>query len=511
MLNIATLRKYNPYILTFLVSLIFSYLAVITDNLLNHDGIYFMNAANAYLQDGFAAMLNAFPWPFFSWLVANLHQIFWFPHIEQTGHFINAIFTAITCILFVRIYAEITNNEGSLWVAAILVLTLVGLNKYRADLMKDFGYWCFYLAGFYCLLRYYKKPNWMAAIGWQLFMGLAFLFRIEGLVIIVLGPLAVFIGSVSYKERIVQVVRLYSVYIVGLVVLLTVMLFVDVSSIDVQLGRLSLIASYFSFDPWINAYGVAIKNLGGFYTYEWAHHKHEHVLAIVYASSLLVYIFIKIAECVGFPYFVIFLYGVFKKHISINNYTKITLYFILFLFLFYVGYKSSGEIKVVSSRYTTPLVFLLLLLIGQIVERILPAVSSSRYRKKIVAVVFLFLFLNTTDSVISTQGDSKTHVLQAGYWVEENTDHSVPVYSNYYKSIYYAGRGQELEFEKLIAKIENGALGLNAYVIVKIDQEEDEEYTKILDGLSSDKKIEYLKNFTNDEGDRSVIYRLVGQ
>jgi len=505
-------KQINPYILTFIVSLVFSYLAISTDNLLNHDGIYFMNAAKTYLRDGFAAMLKVFPWPFFSWLVANLHQVSWFPHIEQTAHFINALFIAITCILFIRIYAEITNNEGSLWVAAILVLTFVGLNKYRADLMKDFGYWCFYLAGFYCLLSYYKRPNWVAAIGWQLFMGLAFLFRIEGLVIIALGPLAVFIGSVSFKERIVQVIRLYSIYIVGLVISVIVMLFVGAENLDIQLGRLLTVQSYLNIDRWVTTYDFAIRKLGEFYTYEGAHHKHDHVLAIIYASSLVVYVLIKIIECISFPYFAVFLLGAFKKLFCINDYNKIILYFILFLFLFFIGYKSSGEVKVVSSRYTTSLGFLLLLLIGQIVERLLPTVSSSRHRKKIVAVIFVFLFLSTTDSVISTQGDSKTHVLQSGYWVKHNAERSVPVYSNYYKALYYTNRERSFRhvmgFWELVAKIENGAVGPEAYIIVKINHEENEEYSKKLDRLIETGKIEYQTEFANDENDRSVIYRL---
>jgi hypothetical protein len=532
MFKASVIKKDNPYLLTFIASLAFSYLAISTDNLLNHDGIYFMDAAKTYLRDGIAALFKVFPWPFFSWLVANVHQISWFPHIEQTAHFINALLIATTCILFIRIYAEITNNEGSLWVAAVLVLTLVGVNKYRADVMKDFGYWCFYLAGFYSLLRYYKRPSWAVAIGWQIFTGLAVLFRIEGLVVVAMGPLVLFFKNVPLKERVIQTARLYSIYIIGLIGLLIAMVFVDTSRIDVQLGRLSTIVYHLNIDSWIKIFNSAVRKVGEIYWYEGSHDKHYHVLAIIYASSLFIYVLIKIVECLSFPYFLVFLYGSFKKHYTINNYNKIILYFVALWFLFFIVYQFNG--KVISSRYTTSLVLLLLLLTGQVVERLIPAISNSRHRKKIVSVVFIYLFINTIDSVISTQGDSKTHVLQSGYWIQENVDRAVPVYSNYYKTLYYTDRGLSLdvtEFGELLARIENGVLDLNvlmefgelvariesntlgqdAYMIFKIDQEESEAYAQELERLAADGKIEYMIEFSNDDHDRSVIYKLISK
>lgn len=503
-------KKYNPYVITFFVSLIFSYLAVSTDNLLNHDAVYFMNSAKIYLRDGLSALINIFPWPFYSWLVAVIHQTSFFPHIEQTAHFINALFIAATCVLFIKIYVEVTSGEGSTWVAAILVLAFVGINKYRADVMKDFGYWLGYLAGFYCLLRYYKRPGWLAAVGWQVFTIIAFLFRIEGILIMLLGPLAIFLKNVSLKERVAQVLPLYGVYIIGLVVAVVTLLFIDSHDASLQLGRLPMLLDYLNVPGLIDSYDSAVKKLGEIFWYEGERAKYYNVLAIVYAFTLLAYVSVRVVGCLGFSYFVVLCFGVFKKQIVLNEYNRIILYFVAFLFLFFVVYMIKGP--VLTPRYTTTLVFMLLLLLGQIVEGLLPSLNNSRHRKKIVVVAFIYLFISTADSVISTQGNSKTYVLNAGYWVKEHTSHTVPVHSNYYKALYYTDRDLSLQkryrLNGLIRAIRSDKLVSGAVVMFHIDSDNSRKHMLRIDELKAENKIVFLKEFVNSDNDGIVICKV---
>ncbi len=502
--------RYTPYITTFILSLVFSYLAISTDNLLNHDAVYFMNSAKVYLREGIAALFEVFHWPFYSLCVAVAHKALWFTHIEQTAHFIDALFIGATCILFIRIYAEITDGDGSLWVAAILVLTLVGINKYRADVMKDFAYWSFYLAGFYSLLRYYKNPNWAAAAGWQLFTILAFLFRIEGIVVILFGPLAILLKKIPFKQRLVQASALYTAYAIGLVVAIAVVLLTDVIDFGVHASRLPSLLSYMDIGSLVDSYNAAVSKLGEIYWYEGAHSKHYNVLVIVYAFTLLAYVSVRIIGCLSFPYFVVLGFGVFKKKIVLNEYNRIILYFTAFLFLFFVVYMIKGP--VLSSRYTTSLVFMLLLLLGQVVERFLPYINSSIHKRKIWAVIIMFLFLRTADSVVSIQGDSKDYILDAGYWVKDNTAHTVPVYSNYYKALYYTDRDRLLQnnigLGKMIKAVRDGSMVPDALLVIHIHQEDSESYQPRIDELVAAGKMGYIKEFANDDGDRLAIYEV---
>jgi hypothetical protein len=510
MLKIIKDSKHNPYVITAIVSLVLSYLAVSTDNLLNHDAIFFMNAAKIYLRNDLKELIEYFPWPFYSWCVAILHKVLWFQHVEQTAHLFNAVVIAAICVLFIKVYAEITNNEGSLWVAAILVLTLVGINKYRADVMKDFGYWLSFLAGFYCLLRYYKRPRWLTALGWQLFTIAAFLFRIEGIVIMLLGPLAIFLKSVPVKEKVTQIIPLYGLYIVGLIVALVSLLFVDSQYANIQLGRLPMLLDYLNISGMLDSYDSAVKKLGEIFWYEGSKSKYYGLLVVIYAFTLLTYVTARIVGCLSFPYFVVLIFGAFKKHIVLNDSNKIVLYFIAFLFLFFYVYMIKGP--VLSSRYTTSLVFMVLLLLGQIVERMLPVVNSSKHRKKIAAALFIYLFISTVDAVITTQGDSKTYILNAGYWVKDNTIHTTPVYSNYYKALYYTDREFSLQkranLDGLIRKIRSGKIPSGAVVIFHIHSEKREMYMPRINEMEAAKKIELLERFSNDENDGLDIYKI---
>lgn len=504
-------NKFNPYVITFCVSLFLSYLAVSTDNLLNHDAILFMNSAKIYLRDGFSALLKAFSWPLYPWMVAVLHQLSPLPHIEQTAHFINALLLSVVCVLFIRVYAEVTDHGGSLWVAAILVLTFVGINKYRADVMKDFGYWLTYLAGFYCLLRYYKRPGWLAAIGWQLFTIIAFLFRIEGIVIILLGPLAIFIKNISFKDKVSQLLPLYGVYIIGLVVAGVALLFVDFQDSEFQLGRLVSLPGYLNISGLLDSYDSAVSKIGEIFFYEGERlSKYYGLLAAIYAVVLMTYVSLKIISCISFPYFFVFLYGAYKKYFVINDSNKVVIYFILFLFLFFYVYMIKGP--VLTPRYTTPLVFMLLLLLGQIVERVWPRLNNFRHGKKIAAAVFIYLFVSTVDSVISTQGDSKTYVLDAGYWVKEYTAHTVPVHSNYYKTLYYTDRDYSLqkryELDELVGRVESDRISSGSILMFHIQSEDSEAYIPRVAELDEQNKIEFLQKFMNGDNDGIAIYRV---
>jgi len=392
-----------------------------------------------------------------------------------------------------------------------LILAFGGINSFRADIMRNIPYWFFYLAGFFCLLRYYKSSGWATGIGWQLFAGLAFLARVEGLIIILLGPLALFLKHASMKQRIIQTGALYGLYAIGFIVAAAVLLALDISYLDIPVGKLKRTVHYIYGDGVFGLYDNAVRSVGKLYRYEGLHiDKNYWVLAVIHASGLLVYISVRVFECLGFFYSAIFAFGVFKRQIQISEYNRIILYFIAFLFLFFCIYMLRGP--VFTPRYTTSLVFMLLLLTGQIVEGLLPAISISRHRTKIVSVIFLYLFFTTADSLITTQGDSNNYVLEAGSWVKKNVDHSIPVYSNYLKALYYtdigSSRKDKMRFKKLLKGINNGTIAKGAYIIINIEQDQDENHAQIFDGLVADEKIEYVTKFANDDGDELVIYRL---
>jgi hypothetical protein len=304
---------------------------------------------------------------------------------------------------------------------------------------------------------------------------------------------------------------LYGIYIVGLFFAAIVLLFVDFQETGFNLGRLPSLLGYLDISGLMDSYHSAVGTIGEIFFYEGERlSKYYGLLATIYAVALLTYVSLKVVSCISFPFFTVFLYGVFKKYLVVSDSNKIVIYFILFLFLFFYVYMIKGP--VLTPRYTTPLVFMLLLLLGQIVERLMPRLMSSRHSKKLAAAVFIYLFISTVDSVISTQGSSKTYVLDAGYWVEEHTLHTVPVYSNYYKTLYYTDREislqQRYELEEMVDAVRSDQISSGSILMFHIESEDSGAYMPRISELDAQSKIESLQKFKNSDQDMIVIYRV---
>ncbi len=503
--------KLNPYVITCCTSLLLSWLAISTDNLINHDGVAFMDAAKAYIRHGASASFIVYDWPFYSWLVGVVHQLLWFQHVEQSAHFINSFMYAAICVLFVRIYAEVTLNRGSLWIAVIVILAFTGINKYRADIMRDFLYWLSYLAAFFSFLLYYKRHNWGYAVLWQLLLGIAFLARVEAVVIALFGPLALLFRDAPFRVRVVDVARMYSVYIIGAVLLILLFFTMDPSVQSAKFSRLPVLLNYINLDVLLDSYNKGIGKLAEIFWYEGAKlEKYRVGLGVVFLFTLFGYVLTKIITSISIPFFMVLIYGVFTKRIPWNEYNRVIVFFSSFLFVFFLVYMVRGP--VLTPRYTASLAFLLLLLLSQVLEFLIPRVKAYRHGKKIIFLSSLYLFVSTVDSVITTQGSSKDYILEAGYWVKDNLDKSLPVYSNYYKAIYYTDRGysfkNSMEMDDLIRAVRADKFSQDTCVIFHVKQKETDQYQGAINILAEEKKITYLKEFTNKKGSKLVIFQV---
>ena len=86
--NSNTLFKIRAF--TALASLLLSVFAYYSNDIINNDGILYMNMAEAFLQGGLAETVKLFNWPFFSILVASIHQLTSLP-LETSANILNAL------------------------------------------------------------------------------------------------------------------------------------------------------------------------------------------------------------------------------------------------------------------------------------------------------------------------------------------------------------------------------------------------------------------------------------
>lgn len=198
-------------LITAVLSLLMSGMAFYFDDIINSDGILYMDMVETYLQDGLTAMAGLYNWPFFSMLVAWLSKALSLP-AQLSASVLNSLLFVVFTDALLLISAKLLPNRRQILLAALLILCFFTINNYRDFIIRDIGYWAFCMLAFYQLLRYQDEPKLSSALFWQLFGGIAFLFRIEAAVLILLMPLA-FVSAKNIKSSLKHLLPLYSAVI----------------------------------------------------------------------------------------------------------------------------------------------------------------------------------------------------------------------------------------------------------------------------------------------------------
>lgn len=170
--------KSSPVAFAFAASALLSILAIATGNL-NRDGMLYVETARAFMNGGLSAAVSVFGWPFLSVLMGTLAKLTGLPP-EWCGNLLNILFMSGACALLVAIVRR--SDPQLAWLAAVVVLTLPGLNDYRNELIREYGCWFFMLLAFWLALDWPEKPKWSRCFAIQISLLLAALFRPETLV-----------------------------------------------------------------------------------------------------------------------------------------------------------------------------------------------------------------------------------------------------------------------------------------------------------------------------------------
>jgi hypothetical protein len=172
-------RAVGPVRTAFIGSLLLSVAALGSGALINRDGIFYVDAARAMLDQGFALQRDGVDWQFMSILMAGLASLTGLAP-ETAGHVLNAFLLAGTCGLLVAITRH--RLPEAAWAACLVVLAMPAYNGYRSELLREFGFWFFCMLAFWLAMRWEESPRWREAIACQLALAAATLFRLEAVV-----------------------------------------------------------------------------------------------------------------------------------------------------------------------------------------------------------------------------------------------------------------------------------------------------------------------------------------
>jgi predicted membrane-bound mannosyltransferase len=209
---------------TTIVSFLLSAFLIALDPIINNDGMVYTAVAERVLAGDWRSALAGFSLPTFPFLVALISKLSGLD-TETSAYITASLFVCLTCLGFVAVVGQLSGqNKRIMLMAAIIILFLPSISKYRSFITRDFAYLACYFWALYCLVFYLdrRKLGYLAAS-----VGLGALsanFRLEGILFAALIP---FIAINSNSKNLSLRVRRYQVLwqllaIIGLVILILI-------------------------------------------------------------------------------------------------------------------------------------------------------------------------------------------------------------------------------------------------------------------------------------------------
>jgi len=203
-----TTRTRGLEITAALASVALSVWLLCMDNVLNDDGVLYIKSAEAFAEGRWQEAAEIYPWPLYSILIAVVQKATG-AGFDIAAYILNTAFYALLAWAYVACIEALGGSRRDLLIALAFFLALPSVNNYRGFVIRDIGFWPFYMLALLAIFKFQRNPGWGAAAGWGASMIVATLFRLEGLVFLVGMPLVAFFDRPSpWCQRIVRFLQL---------------------------------------------------------------------------------------------------------------------------------------------------------------------------------------------------------------------------------------------------------------------------------------------------------------
>jgi hypothetical protein len=433
---------FDPHLITVLLSFLLSGWAVYTQDAINNDGIIYVGAAERLLKGDWAGAYGLYNWPFYPWLIAKVSQLFNMG-LENSAQLLNATFTALLATTFVSLIQVLGGDRKTQFIAAFVILSHPYLNEFRAEIFRDHGYWAFYLLAVLFFIRFYRQPRWSSGFGWGLTILLASLFRIEGVVVMLLLPTVVWLRpETSRQTRTKQFLLAHSITLFMAIGLL-VWAALD-SSFRELAGRLYEPLPRFTWTDIGSAFASKLEYKADRLASAILNRYSEEYALSAVIMTLLVIVLDQFIKTLSPLYTLLLPLSVglrihFQPPSALRSiFVWLTLINLMIVFAFAVHF------FFLESRHIVPLMLLALLAIPFILtglhNRWQLRHQQPLSRPWLMGLLVAVLLYMSLDGLVSVGGSSKVYVREAGYWLADHVPAQARLYSNDRKLIYYSGR-----------------------------------------------------------------------
>ncbi len=475
------------YFIAGFVSILLSCWIFQQTELINSDGVCYVESAALMNQGLHQAMhlCGQAEWPFYSILIFSVHAITNFS-FENSAYFLNALLTLMSVLIFIRIVDVLRlNKKGNLilWLAAFVILFSNIFNDVRHYIVRDHGYFSFYLLAILSLLQFFRNYKWYYALWWGFASIIAMLFRIEGAVFFVLIPIIAFFDvKYPFLHRLKSFLQLNIFLIVSVIILSVMFLFYS----DEALGRLREINSNHAlmFIAVFQAKSAVFK--------QFLFNRHAMVDPhIILFFTLIMWYLYSVVSNVSFIYMILIIYAWCKRLLKAQPMMHVVMWSYLSLNVALTALFLAAHMFL-SKRYLVAESLVLMLWVPFALAAIL---SQWQSRKWIVIIVATLLAFSSIGGLVEF-GYSKRYIRDAGNWLQQHVPANAKLYTNDFLIKYYSKHfGNDI-----FANISDAKIDVENYDYIAIRQNKKNKKTQQI-------PLEPIQTFQNSRGDQVIIYR----
>lgn len=488
-----------------------------TNFFINPDGVLYIDIAkHIFSQTPQILSSQDIPSPFYSLLIHIVHTLTSFSWLNS-ALCVNAVFFIFLSIGYLKIIQSLGANRHLLIIAAIVILTHPQLNYFRTFIIRDIGFWAMMYWGLYALIRYNqcslmgydcRSLSWVFI--WYLTSILAALFRVEGILLFLLGPaILLILNPLSHAERLKRFSLFYGVSLLFIISLLALSFF----SPTLFLLRLKVIALFTTwgnllftqlFSDWKNQVSHLSQVLPVFF--------HKDYYPVFFLSGLLAYFFIRFIVMLAPLHTLLFFYGFFHRKNSVfpggaSQSWKIIIYW--FFLTLIIPFIFLLKANFVSGRYLFPACLIALIVV--------PFAFAGFYKQYlarwftqyprvswILSTLLIVVFL--LQGLVSF-GYSHAYIKEAGSWIESHSAADATLYTNSAQLPFYADREGKIWNEDILQASIPQIIAANEwrhydYLAVVVRGRKPEKHQTLLQSLS----LKPVATFSNRRGDTLYLF-----
>lgn len=482
-------------------SLLLSLWAVYVDPVINNDGILYVEAAEHFRSGQWGSGLSIYKWPFYSLVISAAGAVTGLAG-GHAAYAVNALLYVLLVLGFVALIRSLGAGRTIQWVALLVALAHPGLNEYRAFVIRDIGYWASYLWALAYFFAYLQQRSNDLFAGWVVCSVLAFLFRIEGVLLFTVLPACLYAFKCHGRKR---ALALTLAAVFTALVLSASPLWQYLSELDVTLRALAANPLEHLFSSWSTQASEVLARLDALRWELDGIASRMAALAVYFSTSVFIMLY-ELVRSLGVVFSALVVYALirtihFPRHGLRRWWTVVVgiqgLLVLQFVFTNFF----------LADRYAVALALSLLAVVPFCLEGLWRHWQCSGRRFSLGGVLLVVLLAVQTVDGLDTATE-KRHIKEAGLWLRANAAPGSTVYSNSRILVYYSGlreiRGDpSYTWDEAMSELWTDQWQAHDYFALVLSRSDTRHEVLLLNRIDT----EPVKRLTNEGGETVLIFR----